>query len=112
MTVVDLTGNTPIMAPRHLANVWVSKSFGGGLGLSGGARYVDEQFISEDNAFAIDSALILDAAAFYDREAWRFKLNLKNLTDEEYETRGIAGASSVIPADPFAVYASIEFRLR
>jgi catecholate siderophore receptor len=112
MTVVDLTGNTPIMAPEHLANVWVSKSFVGGFGLSGGARYVDEQFISENNAFVIDSALVLDAAAFYDREAWRFKLNLKNLTDEEYETRGIAGAASVIPADPFAVYASIEFRLR
>lgn len=112
MTEVDLTGNTPIMAPEHLANVWVSKSFENGFGLSGGARFVDEQFISEDNAFAIDSALVVDAAAFYDWDAWRLKLNLKNLTDEEYETRGIAGASSVIPADPFAVYASIEFRLR
>jgi catecholate siderophore receptor len=106
------TGNTPIMAPEHLANLWISKSFGNGFGVSGGARYVDEQFISEDNLFAIDSSLVLDAAVFYDAEVWRFKVNFKNITDEEYETRGIAGATSVIPANPFAAYASIEFRVR
>ena len=58
------------------------------------------------------SPIVVDAAVFYDIEAWRFKLNFKNLTDEEYETRGIAGATSVIPADPFAVYAGVEFRVR
>jgi len=110
--VNDFTGNTPIMAPEHLANLWVSKSFGNGFGVSGGARYVDEQFISEDNVFQIDSSLVLDGALFFDTESWRFKVNLKNVTDEEYETRGTAGATSVIPADPFAAYASIEFRLR
>jgi TonB-dependent siderophore receptor len=112
MTAKDLSGNTPIMAPVHLANLWVSKSFRGGFGVSGGARFIDEQYISEDNEFAMDPALILDAAVFYDLDAWRFKLNLKNLTDEEYETRGIASAASVIPADPFAVYAGVELRLR
>jgi TonB-dependent siderophore receptor len=112
MTAEDLSGNTPIMAPAHLVNLWVSQSFGGGFGLSGGARFVDEQYISEDNEFALDRALILDAAVFYDLDAWRFKLNLKNITDEEYETRGIASAASVIPADPFAVYAGVELRLR
>jgi TonB-dependent siderophore receptor len=107
----DFTGNTPIMAPEHLANLWISKSFDNGFGVSGGARFVDEQFVGEDNAFTLESSIVLDAAAFYDMKAWRFKLNLKNFTDEEYEMRGIAGASSVIPADPFAVYASIEFRM-
>jgi iron complex outermembrane receptor protein len=109
---VDYTGNTPIMAPEHLANLWVSKSFEGGFGVAGGVRYVDEQFISEDNQYAIESSVVVDAAFFYDRQAWRFKLNLKNVSDEEYELRGIAGASSVIPADPFAVYAGVEFRVR
>jgi TonB-dependent siderophore receptor len=112
MRTVDLTGNTPIMAPEHLANFWVSKSFDGGFGVSGGARFVDEQFVSEDNRFALDSSLVLDAAVFFDADAWRFKLNFKNITDEEYEARGIAGATSVIPADPFAAYASVEFRVR
>ena len=110
--VQSFTGNTPIMAPEHLANLWVSKSFNNGFGVSGGARYVDEQFIFEDNLFAIDSSVVLDGAVFYDRDSWRFKVNLKNITDEEYEARGTAAATSVIPADPFAAYASFEFRLR
>jgi iron complex outermembrane receptor protein len=109
---MNYSGNTPIMAPEHLANLWVSKSFTGGFGISGGARYVDEQFISEDNLFSLDSSVVVDAGLFYDTEAWRFKLNFKNLTEENYESRGIAGATSVIPADPFAVYAGIEFRIR
>ena len=100
------------MAPEHVANLWVSKSFGNGFGVSGGARFVDEQFIFEDNAFAIDSFVVVDGAMFYDTPSWRFKLNLKNLTDQDYDTRGTAGATSVIPADPFAAYASVEFRLR
>ncbi len=112
MAVVDYSGNAPIMAPEQIADLWVSKSFSNGFGLSGGARYVDEQFVGENNIFAIDDSLVLDAGLFFDTESWRFKVNLKNVTDEEYEARGIAGAASIIPADPFAAYAAIEFRLR
>jgi hypothetical protein len=46
---------------------------------------------------------------FYDLASWRLKLNLKNFTDEDYETRGF-GSASVIPANPFAVYAGVEYR--
>jgi hypothetical protein len=46
----------------------------------------------------------------YRQSNWLFKLNFKNFTGQEFETRGF-GNSSVIPADPFAVYASIEFSL-
>jgi len=108
----DLSGNTPIMAPRHVADLWVSKSFENGFGLAGGGRWVDEEFVAEDNQFAIDSYFVADAAVFYELDAWRFRLNLKNITDEEYEMRGIAGGASVIPADPFAAYASVEYRFR
>jgi hypothetical protein len=34
---------------------------------------------------------------------------VKNLTDQEYVIRGF-GAQSVIPADPFAAYASFQYR--
>ena len=45
--------------------LWTVKRFGAGVGLGGGARYVGEQFIAEDNAFAIDSYLTVDAMASY-----------------------------------------------
>ncbi|MDY7094063.1 MAG: TonB-dependent siderophore receptor [Acidobacteriota bacterium] len=106
---LDRSGNTPAFAPEHLANAWVSKTFDNGFGLGGGARYVSEQFIAEDNAFTIDSYTTFDAAVFYELPAWRFQVNFKNLTDEEYFTRGF-GNTSVIPAPGFEAYGGVEYR--
>ena len=107
---VDHSGNTPAFVPKHLLNFWVSRSFRNGFGVAGGGRYFGDQFIAEDNAFEIDAATILDAAVFYDRKTWRFTLNVKNLTDEDYETRGF-GSNSVIPGNPFRVFAGFEYRM-
>jgi outer membrane receptor protein involved in Fe transport len=106
----DRSGNAPSFAPENLANLWISKRFNGGWGVAGGARYIDSQFIAADNSFAIDSALVLDGSVSYRRNSWRVNLHLKNLTDEEYELRGF-GSDSVIPASPFAVYATIGLDL-
>ena len=95
------------IAPENIANFWVAQSFGGGWGVGGGGRWVDEQFIAEDNAFSIDSYFTLDAAVYYDRKNWRYKLNVRNLLDEEYETRGF-GSASAIPARPFEARARLE----
>jgi iron complex outermembrane receptor protein len=107
--VVERSGNAPPYAPEHLVALWVSRDFRSGLGLAGGGRYFSEQFINADNAFEVDDAVVLDAAVFYDLEAWRFKLNFKNLTDEEYET-GSYASTSVLPADAFSVQGSFEYR--
>lgn len=103
----DYSGNTPAFVPENLINLWVGKDFENGLGIGGGARFVDQQYIAEDNGFQIDSALTFDAAVSYSAKNWRVSANLKNITDEEYETRGF-GNSSVIPADPIAAYARFE----
>jgi TonB-dependent siderophore receptor len=105
----DRSGNRTAFAPRHIMNLWVLKDFSG-FGVGGGPRYVSDQFISEDNSFAIDGYLTWDAVVYYDWSQWRFSVNFKNLSDKDYEMRGF-GSSSVIPADPFAVYGGIEFKL-
>ena len=46
---------------------------------------------------------------YYDFKSWRAQLNFKNLTDTEFEGRGV-GSASVITADPFAVFVSIGFQ--
>ena len=81
-----------------------------GFGIAGGARYVDEQFIDEDNAFAIDDYITVDALLSFERPGWGARLHLRNLTDEEYEGRGFGGAS-VLPADGFNTMAGFFLKL-
>ncbi|HKV10875.1 MAG TPA: TonB-dependent receptor, partial [Thermoanaerobaculia bacterium] len=107
--IFDRSGNRPSFAPEHIANLWVSKRFGK-FGVGAGGRYLSEQFIAEDNAFELDSTATLDASLSYDLGDFDLNLHLKNLTDEEYFTRGF-GNTSVIPAPGFSVYGGVEFRL-
>jgi len=107
--IFDWSGNTPAFAPRHIVNVWTVKR-AGALSVGGGARYVGRQYIAEDNAFAIDSHLVLGAMASYKLKRTTLSVNFKNLTGREYDTRGF-GRSAVIPADPFAVYGTVAVTL-
>ncbi len=106
---IDRSGNTAAFAPDHLARFWLNKSFDFGLSLGGGLRYVGNQFIAEDNLTELDSYLLVDLAAIYQFRHWRFSLFLKNVTDQEYETRGF-GTSSVIPGQPFSATVGIGYQ--
>ena len=108
--VLDRSGNRPAFAPRHLFNLWTSKQFENGLGLAAGARFVGKQFISEDNRYAVDDYVLLDAAVSYRAGRFRASVNLKNIADQEYETRGF-GAASAIPGRPFEVLGRVELLL-
>lgn len=108
--IVDRSGNAPAFAPRHLLNLWTTKQFASGLSVAAGARYVSRQFIAEDNAFSIDGYVVLDAMVALKRGRWRWSVNLNNLTDRDFETRGFS-STSVLPADPFAAYAKVEVSL-
>lgn len=107
--VFDRSGNSSAFAPEHLGRLWLSKRFGNGLNVAGGVRFLDDQFIAEDNVSTIDSHALVDAALSYTFDKWRLRLHLENLTDQEYETRGF-GSSSLIPGNPTAAYFGIERR--
>ncbi|MEM7350420.1 MAG: TonB-dependent siderophore receptor [Acidobacteriota bacterium] len=109
-TLRDFSGNTPAYSPEHLASLWVSQRWQNGFGISGGARYVSEQFIDEDNFFEIDDYITLDALLTYDRTRWGARVHLRNLTDEEYAGRGF-GSASILPADGFNLMAGLHFGL-
>ena len=103
-------GNTPAFAPEHLLTLWAARDFGENLTLSGGARYVGSQFAAEDNIYQIESALTFDLGLTYRQGPALLRLNLKNLTANEYETRGF-GAVSVIPAAPLTFKATLGYSL-
>lgn len=107
---LDRSGNTAAFAPRHLINLWLSHRFENGFGVAGGGRFSSNQYINEDNAYQIDSQIVVDAALFYTRGDWDLSLNIKNLTDREYESRALGLNTSVIPAPPRSAYAGIQYR--
>ncbi len=108
--VADRAGNTPAFVPDHLLNFWATREFRNGFGLGGGLRYLSSQFIDEDNVFKIDGYVTLDATLFYNYKNVRWGLNIRNLTDKDYETRGF-NQFSLTPAQPRAVYGSVSFSL-
>jgi TonB-dependent siderophore receptor len=105
--VLDHSGNRPAYAPRHLATVWTSRTFRDRFTLGAGARYVSEQFVAEDNRHAIERYVTVDAVAAYRVGRSRLSVNVRNLTNTEYETRGFGGAAAV-PGRPFEVLGRIE----
>lgn len=108
--VRDFSGNDAPFTPAHTASLWLSTRLPHGFGLGAGARWVSEQYIDEDNVFEIDGHATLSASGSWERGDWRLRLNLDNLTGEEYLTRGFGGFS-VIPAPGRAATARIEVGL-
>ncbi len=108
--IFDRTGNVPAFAPAHLLTLWAARDLGENLTLATGIRYVGNQFVAEDNVYEIDGALTLDCGLTYRQGPGLLRINLKNATSSEYETRGF-GAASVIPAAPFSFKATLGYSL-
>ena len=106
----DRSGNSSAFAPEHLLTLWAARDLGTHLTLAGGARYVGSQFAAEDNIYTIDGTLTFDLGLTYRHGLGLLRINLKNITSSEYETRGF-GAASVIPAPPFTFKATLGYSL-
>jgi TonB-dependent siderophore receptor len=106
--VLDRSGNQAAFAPRHTFNLWIDRRLPAGFEAGAGGRYVGEQSIAADNAYSLDAYMTVDATLAYSYGPWRWRLNAKNLTDTQYETRGF-GAASVIPAEPLSLSMALEW---
>ena len=71
-------------APRHLANLWVTRDFGNGIRAGGGIRHIGDRFGDEANELELDSVTLVDLGATWERERIEASMNLSNLTDEAY----------------------------
>lgn len=106
--ILDRSGNRPAFAPETLASLWLSKRLGAWT-LAGGARHVGERFTAEDNAVELEAYTLLALSLAREWGAYRFSVNVDNLTDEDYELRGF-GSSAFIPGDPLTVSVGAQYR--
>lgn len=107
--VLDRSGNGSPFAPRHLFSARVRFDLGKGVLATAAFRANSEQFISEDNAFAIPAARFVDAALSYTRGKARIAFIGDNLLDEKTFTRGYA-SYSVLPVQPRRLSVRLDLR--
>jgi iron complex outermembrane recepter protein len=85
----DLGKRLPNTA-KHMASLWadyrITQGLAEGLGFGAGVRYIGETFgdFANTNEMKVPDYVLFDAAARYEKEGWRFALNMRNLTDEDY----------------------------
>lgn len=105
-------GKVPMHLPKHTASLWVDYAFSGalqGFGLSSGVRYVGRRYADFENLFEIPSYTLVDAAIYYERDAWRFQLNSANLLDKFYFAAG-SPVSAWYPGVERTITATVKYR--
>ena len=107
-------GNRPPNVPEHSFNFWTNYTLQegdlAGLGFGVGVFYVGKRAGDLANSFFIDGYTRVDAAISYERENYRFGLNLQNLSDAEF-IEGGSGRTEITPGAPFTILGtvSVEF---
>lgn len=104
----DYSGHQPSWAPRNVFNSWVEKSFWhNSIGTAIGLRCVSSSYIDVANTVRTDPYATLDAMVSYQREHWKAFVNLKNLTNTLYYSRG-ATETAVVPQAGFNLAGGIH----
>lgn len=107
-------GETRPWLPKTTANLFTTYELGRGFSVSGGARYVGSVRTYDNSSTptkTIASYTVIDAAASYTQDKWRFQLNLKNIADEHYYVATPIFAAlwgGLFPGEPRSVTASVQ----
>lgn len=107
-------GNRLAGVPEHSASLWTTYEIQSGdldgLGFGVGFNWVGERQGDLQNSFELDSYFLTNAAIFYERENWAFRLNFQNIFDIDFiqgtprtRTRGVQ------PGEPFTILGSLRY---
>ena len=107
----NLKGNSSIMAPRHLFNVWTAYDWPNGVGVNVGVRAQSKMFIDRDNQFTIDGYGLLNLGVRYLRGPFEYALNINNVTSTDYFA-SVLYDSQLYPGDPVNVLGTVRIRFR
>ncbi|MEM6502260.1 MAG: TonB-dependent siderophore receptor [Cyanobacteria bacterium P01_C01_bin.89] len=108
-------GNRLFNAPRHSAALWTTYEIQSGslqgLGFGLGFNYVGDRAGDNANTHEVDDYFLTNAAVFYERGDWQFRLNFNNIFDVKHITgTGNSRAFGKTVGAPFTVVGSISVR--
>jgi iron complex outermembrane receptor protein len=108
-------GNRLANAPEHQGRVWGKYSLREGplgrFAVALGATYQGEQQANIQNTLTIPDSLVVDAGLFWEFGRIGAQLNIVNLFDRDYITRGALGNVGVIPGDPRRIVLTLKTTL-
>ncbi|XGV87202.1 MAG: TonB-dependent siderophore receptor [Limnothrix sp. BL-A-16] len=109
-----LIGNRPAGLAKHKATLWTSYEIQSGsfkgLGFGVGFEYASDRYGSLANDYRLGDYLIGNAAIFYQRDNYRFALNFRNFTDENYIKGATGNEGGIEVGSPFTVTGSASIR--
>jgi catecholate siderophore receptor len=92
----DEVGNNLILTPESTFNLWTTYTLPWDLTVGGGAQFMDAVFRNTVNTIVVPSYWLYSATASYPvNQNLTLRMNLQNLTDEEYVDR--VGGGHYIP---------------
>jgi iron complex outermembrane receptor protein len=80
------------------------------LGFGVGFEYASDRYGSLANDYRLGDYLIGNAAIFYQRDNYRFALNFRNFTDENYIKGATGNEGGIEVGSPFTVTGSASIR--
>ncbi|GAB3251017.1 TonB-dependent receptor [Larkinella harenae] len=86
--VNSVAGNTAVLAPKHMVNVWVNyelpKTVLRGLSLGLGSNYMSDTYANSANTYVLPAYTVVDGAVGYRIGRVGLRLNVNNLLNERY----------------------------
>lgn len=99
--------------PENIYTLTATYQFDNGLALFGTVTDVEEVYSGQSQVVELPAYTLVDLGASYETENWLFRVNVKNLTDEEYFRANFTelfGSSIALPELPRHVQATVSYK--
>lgn len=104
-------GKRATLTPRNSANLWLTKTFMGSIGVGGGFSYVDDRAANPGNTVTLPSYVTFDAVAWYRTKSYDVQLNVYNIFDREYIVSAHGSSPNLsLPGAPRSAVLTTRFR--
>ncbi|MEO1041710.1 MAG: TonB-dependent receptor plug domain-containing protein [Pseudomonadota bacterium] len=99
--------------PENIYSLTATYQFDNGLAVFGTVTDVDEVFSGQSQVVELPSYTLVDLGASYETDSWLFRVNVKNVTNEEYFRANFTelfGSSIALPELPRHVQATVSYK--